>query len=143
MTHYPVFLDLRNRRVLVVGAGKVALRKTRGLLEAGALVTAVAPRWEPDFEILPVRLVRRPFRASDLGGATLVFAATDDRQTNQRVARLAREKGVLANIADSVEECDFIVPARVNRGDVQIAISTGGKSPRLAAETRKRLEEAL
>ena len=76
--------------MLVVGAGKVALRKTRGLVEAGARITVVAPEWEPEFEELPVRLVRRRFRASDLTGALLVFAATDDRLTNHRIAIAAK-----------------------------------------------------
>ena len=129
--------------MLVVGAGKVALRKTRGLVEAGARVTVVAPECEPEFEELPVRLVRRRFRASDLGGALLVFAATDDRLTNHRIAIAAKGRGLFANIADSVEECGFIVPARVNRGEVQIAISTGGESPRLTAELRRKLDEIL
>jgi siroheme synthase (precorrin-2 oxidase/ferrochelatase) len=141
--YYPIFLDLRDRPILVVGAGKVALRKTKGLVEAAAQVTVVAPECQPEFETLPVRLVRRRFRASDLDGAVLVFAATDDRRTNQRIGLLAKRRGVFANIADSREECDFLVPARLNRADVQIAISTGGRSPRAAAEWRRRLEEAL
>src|SRR5438067_2904964 len=139
MRHYPVFLDLKDRPVLVVGAGKVALRKTRGLLEAGARVTVVAPDLLPDFERLPVRLVRRPFRASDLGGAVLVFAATADRLTNHRIGIAAKGRGIFANIADSAAECDFVVPARVQRGDVHIAISTGGRSPRVSAELRRKL----
>ena len=143
LKHYPVFLDLKDRPVLVVGAGKVALRKTRGLLESGARITVVAPEWESEFEELPVRLVRRGFRASDMANALLVFAATDDRLTNHRIAIAAKGKGVFANIADSVEECGFLVPARVHRGDVHIAISTGGESPRLTAELRKKLEEIL
>jgi len=143
LKHYPVFLDLKDRPVLVVGGGKVALRKTRGLLEAGARVTVIAPDWESDFETLPVRLVPRRFRASDLGNAVLVFAATNDRLTNHRVGIAAKGKGVFANIADSAEECHFIVPARVQRGTVHIAISTGGENPRLSAELRKKLEEIL
>ena len=143
LKHYPVFLDLKDRPVLVVGAGKVALRKTRGLLEAGARITVVAPEWEAEFEELPLRLVRRGFRASDMANTLLVFAATDDRLTNHRIAIAAKGKGVFANIADSVEECGFLVPARVHRGDVHIAISTGGESPRLTAELRKKLEEIL
>ncbi len=143
LKHYPVFLDLKDRPVLMVGAGKVALRKTRGLLEAGARITVVAPDCEPEFEELPVRLVRRRFRASDLAGALLVFAATDDRLTNHRIAIAAKGRGQFANIADSAEECGFLVPARLHRGDVQIAISTGGESPRLTAELRKKLEEIL
>src|ERR1035438_6583048 len=75
LKHYPVFLDLKDRPVLVVGAGKVALRKTRGLVEAGARITVVAPECEPEFEDLPVRLGRRGFRASDMANALLVFAA--------------------------------------------------------------------
>jgi precorrin-2 dehydrogenase/sirohydrochlorin ferrochelatase len=143
LKHYPVFLDLKDRPVLVVGAGKVALRKTRGLLEAGARVTVIAPEWERDFEELPLRLVRRRFRATDLSGIFLVFAATDDRQTNHRIGIAAKGRGLFANIADSAEECGFIVPARVHRADVHIAISTGGESPRLSAELRRKLEEIL
>jgi precorrin-2 dehydrogenase / sirohydrochlorin ferrochelatase len=134
---------LKDRPVLVVGAGKVALRKTKGLIEAGARVTVVAPEWEQDFEELPVRLLQRRFRASDLAGCILVFAATDDRLTNHRIGVAAKGKGIFANIADSAEECGFIVPARVNRGNLQVAVSTGGESPRLSAELRKKLEDVL
>jgi len=143
MKYYPIFLDLKDRHVLVVGAGKVALRKTRGLLEAGARVTVVAREWEPEFEDLPVRRIARGFRASDLSGAILVFAATDDRLTNYRIGVAAKDRGIFANIADSAAECDFVVPARVQRGSVQIAVSTGGESPRLSAELRRKLEEVL
>jgi len=143
LRHYPIFLDLRDRPVLVVGAGKVALRKTRGLVEAGARVTVVAPEWEPGFASLPVQMVKRRFRTADLAGAWLVFAATDDRRTNRRISLAARAKGIFANIADSAEECDFIVPARVQRGNLQIAISTGGVDPRLAAELRRIVGHAL
>ena len=143
MKHYPIFLDLKDRPVLVVGAGRVALRKTRGLVEAGARVTVVAPEWDPEFEEMPVHLVRRRFRATDLAGAMLVFAATDDRMTNHRIGIAAKSEGVFANIADSAAECDFVVPARLQRGAVQVAVSTGGESPRMAAELRKKLEEVL
>ena len=127
--------------MLVAGAGKVALRKTRGLVEAGARVTVVAPRQEPEFAALPVRIVPRRFRLGDLKNARLVFAATDDRRTNRRIGIAARERGIFANIADSAEECGFLVPARWQQGNVQIAISTGGTNPRLAAGLRRQLEE--
>ena len=143
MRHYPVFLDLQDRLVLVVGAGRVALRKTKGLLDAGARVSVVAPESLPEFDHLPLRLVRRRFRPADLDGVLLVFAATDDRRVNHRIRLAAQSRGVLANIADSAADCDFIVPARVQRGDVQIAISTGGKSPRVSAELRRKLDEIL
>ena len=124
----------------MVGAGKVALRKTRGLLEAGAAVTVVAPRSEPEFTKLPVRMINRRFRPSDLNGSTLVFAATDDRVVNRKIGNTARRRGIWANVADSAEECDFIVPARLERGMVQIAIATGGRNPRVSAELRRKLE---
>ncbi len=143
LKHYPVFLDLKDRPVLVVGAGRVALRKTKGLVEAGARVTVVAPECEAEFAELPVRMVARRFRASDLSGVALVFAATNDRLTNHRIGVAARGKGLFANVADSAEECSFIVPARVQRGVVQLAISTGGENPRLSAEMRRKIEEAL
>jgi len=127
----------------MVGAGKVALRKTKGLLEAGARVTVIAPECEPEFEVLPVKLVRRRFRAADMAGCALIFAATDDRMTNHRIGIAAKGKGVLANIADNAAECGFIVPARVQKGSVQVAVSTGGESPKLAAELRRKLEEIL
>jgi len=143
LKHYPIFVDLKDRPVLVVGAGRIALRKTKGLLEAGARVTVVAPEWEAEFEALPVRLVQRRFRASDLAGAILVFAATDDRLTNHRIGIAAKGRGLFANIADSAEECGFLVPARVQRGNVQVAVSTGGENPRMSAELRKKLEDIL
>ena len=143
LRHYPIFLDLKDRPVLVVGAGKVALRKTRALLEAGARVTVVAPEWEPEFETLPVKLVARRFRANDLGDAVLAFAATDDRLANHRMAIAAKGRGVFANIADCAGECDFVVPARLHHKGIQIAVSTGGENPRLAAEIRRKLEEIL
>jgi precorrin-2 dehydrogenase / sirohydrochlorin ferrochelatase len=141
--HYPIFLNLKDRPVLVVGAGKVALRKTSGLLEAGANITVVAPQWDATFEDLPVRLLRRRFRVSDLAGAILVFAATDDRSVNRRVGKEANRRGVFANIVDSAEECDFVVPARIRKGKLQVAISTGGQDPRLSRQMRIKLEKNL
>ncbi len=143
LRYYPVFLDLKEQPVLVVGAGKVALRKSRSLLEAGARVTVVAPEWEEEFEEMPLRLIKRRFRASDLAGYVLVFAATDDRLTNHRIGIAAKGKGIFANIADSAEECGFLVPARLERDNVHVAISTGGENPRLSAELRRRLENLL
>jgi siroheme synthase-like protein len=143
LSHYPVFLNLKDRPVLVVGAGKIALRKTRGLLEAGARVCVVAPEWDPQFESLPVKLIPRRFRAADLANCVLVFAATDDRMVNHRIAIAAKGKGVLANVADSAEECDFLVPARLERRGMQIAVSSGGANPRLSAELRDKLERVL
>lgn len=143
MIYYPVFLDVRGKPVVVVGAGKVALRKTRGLLEAGARVTVVAPRCEPEFERLPVTLLRRAFKPTDLDGAFLAFTATDDREVNRAAARAARARGIPVNVADAREECDFLVPSRLRRGKLQVAVSTGGEDPRRAAAVRRRIEQLL
>lgn len=143
MVYYPVFLDLRGREVLVVGAGKVALRKVQGLVEAGAAVTVVSPAMLPEFEALPVRLIRRRFRRPDVKEQALVFAATDRREVNQVVGAVAVEKGIPVNVADAPEECRFLVPSRIRQGNVQIAISTSGRNPRLAVALRKRIEAAI
>jgi len=87
-----------------------------------------------------VRMRRGRFRARDLAGQALVFAATDDRMVNRRIGLAARRRGIFANIADRAAECDFVVPARVERGGVQVAIATGGRNPRVAAELKRKLE---
>jgi siroheme synthase-like protein len=143
LRYYPIFLELRGKPVLVVGAGQVGLRKTRGLLEAGALVTVVAPDVDPQFESLPVRIQQRAFDLADIGGHVLVFAATNRRDVNAGIAVEAKRRGIPANIADAPEDCDFIVPARMSLPDAQIAISTEGRDPRLAAALRRRLEACL
>lgn len=143
MYWYPIFLDLRGRNVLVAGAGKVALRKTKGLLEAGAVVTLIAPERDPAFDRLDVKYLRRKVRSSDVKDATLIFAATNDRAANQRLAAAALRRGIPANIADSPGECTFLVPARFTHGEIQVAVSTGGRDPRLAAKTRDLIKEAM
>lgn len=143
MRHYPIFLDLRGKAVVVVGAGKVGLRKAKGLLEAGARVSVVSPAWAAEFDALPVRLIRRAFRPSDLKDACLAYAATNCREVNRRVAHEAKRRGIPVNVADDLGECDFIVPARVLSGNLQVAVSTGGQSPRLAAELRRKIEAVL
>ena len=139
--YYPVFLDLRDRPVVVIGGGRVAARKAAGLVEAGARVRVIAPQVGRGVRAQAVE--RRRYRKGDLRGAALVFAATDDRAVNQAVGEEARRRRIPVNVADRAEECTFLVPARVKRGEIQIAISTSGRSPRLARELRRRLEKLL
>jgi len=141
--YYPIFLDLTEQPVLVVGAGKVALRKTTALIEAGARVTVVAPEALPEFSTLSLRLLKRAFRPSDLKGKALAFAASNVREVNHRVAIEAKRRRIVVNVADSLLECSFLVPARVRQGGLQLAISTSGRSPRLAAKLRGQLETLL
>jgi len=138
---YPLELRLQGRRCVVVGGGQVAARKVRALVRAGADVRVVAPQIAPS--ILSIRQVRcrtQRYRAAVLRGATLVFACTDDPAVNRRVARDARAIGAWVNVADDPENCDFLVPATLERGHFRISISTGGASPQLAATIRRRLE---
>lgn len=141
---YPLFLDIEGKLAVVVGGGNVAFRKAAGAAAAGARVRVIAPRFLREFEAFEgVERIQREFEEADLTGAALVFAATDSREVNRRVGEAARALGIPANIADAPEECAFIVPARIHRQGVQIAISTGGEDPKRAAETRKKLEEFL
>jgi siroheme synthase-like protein len=143
MIWYPIFLDLRGRRALVAGAGKVALRKATGLVEAGAAVTVISPELDPGFDKLNVKYLARKARASDVKGFALVFAATNDRETNRRIAEAALKLGIPANIADSKNECTFLLPARIIKPDIQIAVSTAGRDPRVAVKIRNAIEKAL
>ena len=136
-------MDVRGKRVLMCGAGPVALRKTKGLLEAGAEVIVLAPDGDPEFLDLPVKWVKRKFRVSDVKGFTLIFAATSDRHVNQAISTAAAKEGIPVNVADKPGDCAFLVPARVRRGSLQVAISTSGENPKLAVEIRQRIEQML
>ena len=142
---FPIFLKLEGRRCLVVGAGTVAEGKIRGLLDAGATVQVIAPkavfqirRW--DFEG-KLSWKPREFDPRDLDGASIVIAATNSHEVNARIFQEAKRRNVLCNAVDDPENCDFYYPAVVKRGDLQIAVSTNGRSPALAQRLRKELEE--
>lgn len=141
---YPVVLRLRDRRVLVVGGGEVGARRASGLVEAGAQVVVVSPRFAPAFARLvdtaALTLIERRYVVEDLAGMALVVAATDDREVNAQVSADARRAGVLVSVVDDPRESDFIVPAVVRRGDLLLAISTGGRSPALAGRLRRELD---
>jgi precorrin-2 dehydrogenase/sirohydrochlorin ferrochelatase len=139
---YPVSLILEETSCLVVGGGTVALRKIESLLAAGARVTVVSPKMSPDVEALEkVELLQREFQPEDLLGKFLVISATDDRSVNEAVARAAKERGILVNVVDVPELCNFFVNSLVHRGDLAISVSTGGASPALAKRIRQELEE--
>jgi uroporphyrin-III C-methyltransferase / precorrin-2 dehydrogenase / sirohydrochlorin ferrochelatase len=141
---YPVTLALRGRPVLVVGGGEVALRKIEGLLAEGARLTVIAPAAVPGVEELArrgaVELRLRRHRPGDVAGFALVFAATDDRAANVRVSEEARDAGIWVNVADDPELCTFHLPARVQRGALQLAIASGGGAPFVSRRLRQVLE---
>ncbi len=140
---YPVFLDLQAVRVLVVGGGRVALRKVDGLLGAGAAVTVVAPERDPEFDRLGVEILPRRYRTGDVGGFRLVITATDDPEVNAAVAADASAAGIWVNSADDPQNCSFILPAITRQGDVVVAVSTGGSSPALASHLRREIADTV
>lgn len=145
MRYYPVSLDIKNRKCLVVGGGGVATRKVATLLDCGAMVTVVSPDVSGKLLALAnnnlIVLKKRPYREADLDGVFLVIGTTDDEELNHQISIDAEKLNMLCNIADRPKVCNFILPAIVNRGDLTISISTSGKSPALAKRLRIELEE--
>ncbi|GAB6932937.1 precorrin-2 dehydrogenase/sirohydrochlorin ferrochelatase family protein [Calditerricola satsumensis] len=141
---YPVFLNLQGRPCLVVGGGAVAERKVHGLLAAEARVTVVSPAATDALRTLAergaIRWLARPFEPDDVSGMALVVAATNRPEVNARVSEAAQRHGVWVNVVDQPERCTFFVPSVVRRGDLVLAVSTGGASPSLARRIRRELE---
>jgi uroporphyrin-III C-methyltransferase/precorrin-2 dehydrogenase/sirohydrochlorin ferrochelatase len=144
VNYFPVFFDLAGQKVLVVGAGAVALRKVALLERCGASITVVAPHVHPDIEQRAaagkIELFPREFLPSDLDGARLVIVATARRAINRWIAKLSDSRDIPVNVVDDREASRFIVPAIVDRDPVLVAVSTGGTSPVLARRLRERLE---
>ena len=144
MRYYPVNLDIRNRKCLVVGGGSVGTRKAMTLLDCGAKVTVVSTDAAEQLLKLAdhgsIILKKRPYQTSDLDGKFLVIGATNNEDSNLQIHADAELLGILCNIADRPEACNFILPSIVNRGDLVISISTSGKSPAFAKKLRKDLE---
>lgn len=142
---FPIFLKLKGRRVLVVGAGKEGESKIAGLLDTGALIRVIAlqateavRQWARSGLI---EFEERGFITNDLGDIFMVVVATSSPIVNELTFSEAQRRGVLCNVVDIPDLCDFYYPAVVKRGDLQIAISTSGQSPSLAQRLRQRLEK--
>ncbi len=149
---YPIFLKLHQLHMLVVGAGEVGYEKMSFILKSSpdARITMVAPDISADVrELLAskdghrVDIIQRPFEASDVDGKDLVIAATNIRALNHEVQRIAKEKKVLVNVADTPDLCDFYLGSIVTRGPLKVGISTNGQSPTFAKRFRQFLEEAI
>jgi siroheme synthase-like protein len=139
---YPVALDIEGRRCLVVGGGPVAARKTKGLLDAGAVVTVVAPAISADMAgLAPLTIERRPYARGEAAAYRLVITATGLPEVDGAVFEDAESSGVWVNSADDPERCSFILPSVHRDGLVTLAVSTGGSSPALASWLRRRLAE--
>ncbi|HUK41762.1 MAG TPA: bifunctional precorrin-2 dehydrogenase/sirohydrochlorin ferrochelatase [Candidatus Acidoferrales bacterium] len=144
MGYYSVALDMTGRLTVVIGGGIVAERKVEGLLEAGAAVTVISPcltgqlaRWVKEARISHVA---RNYAAGDLAGYELAFVATSDPRVNGAIFHEGRKRGLWVNTADDPAHCDFILPSVLRRGELTIAVSTGGGSPALSKAIREELE---
>jgi precorrin-2 dehydrogenase/sirohydrochlorin ferrochelatase len=145
--YYPLFIDLREKEVIVVGGGDVAERKVKGLLDTQAIIKVISPevtdrleRWATEGLI---DHVARAFAPGDLDSAWLVIAATDDPAVQEAVYREASAHRNFCNVVDQPDLCSFIVPSTVRRGDLCLAISTGGKCPALARHLRREIEKEV
>ncbi len=144
---YPIFLDLQERPVLVVGGGPLAAQKVRGLRAAGAAVTVAAARLDAELAALrgagEIAHLERDYREGDMAGFALVMAAAGGAAANARLAAEARARGILLNAADDPANCDFILPAVLREGLLTLAVSTGGGSPAIARRVREELGDYL
>ncbi|MBD5106392.1 MAG: bifunctional precorrin-2 dehydrogenase/sirohydrochlorin ferrochelatase [Lachnospiraceae bacterium] len=150
MAYFPIYVNLEQKRILIVGGGRVALRKVKVLLEYGPKILVVAPeieeelcRMEESGKQSQLKLERRKFQKEDLKTADMIIAATDSSAENSRIYKLCKQEGKLVNVVDVPAECDFIFPAIVKKKDLVVSVSTGGKSPLFAAKVKKELESRI
>jgi precorrin-2 dehydrogenase / sirohydrochlorin ferrochelatase len=144
MNYYPIYLDITSRRCIVVGGGDVAERKVRRLIECGAHVVIIGKAVTPELEVMiregRIDQIHDDYDEVYIHDAFLVIGATDRDEVNARISADARKRGIMINIVDDPDRCDFILPSLFQQGDLSIAISTGGKSPALAKKIREDME---
>lgn len=145
--YYPVFLDISDKHCVVIGGGRVAARKAKGLLECGARVTVVGPTIGKGLVKLAatenLELIQRDYRSDDLENAMAVVAATDNRELNRQISVDANQRNILVNVVDDPELCSFIVPARLKKGALTLAISTEGVAPLAARRLKEEAKQLL
>ncbi|SRR5581483_6190054 len=145
--YYPIYLDIEGRSVVIIGGGNVCARKAETMMKYGARVTVVAPEMTDEIEAWEregcLATKRKHYEASDLEGANIVIASTDDQRVNEQIAADCRERRIPVNVVDVTPLCEFIVPAIIEKGSIQIAVSTGGKSPALARTLKEDLQRAI
>ena len=147
ISHYPIFLDLKNRPVTVIGGGRVAERKVGTLLKAGAEITVISPDFTPMLircgEDHEIKRIQRVYREGDLQNAELVFSATNQPKVNIAVAAEAKSRKIWINVADRSATCDFLVPAIFVDEGFTIAVGSGGLSPSMSVKIRNRIKAFL
>jgi len=141
--YYPIYLDIEDRNVVIIGGGNVCARKAETMMKYGGRVTVVSPDFTDEIEKWAaegcLRLRRKRYDATDVEEAHIVIASTDDQQVNEQIAADCRKRRIPVNVVDVTPLCEFIVPAIIDKGSIQIAISTGGSSPAIARTLREDL----
>jgi len=147
MPYFPMFVNLEDKKVVVVGGGKIALRKVEKLLEFNARIHLIAPKVCEEICKLAnegkLKIYKRPFSPRDLKDAFMVVSATNSSKVNERIARLAKKKNIPCNVVDNPSLCTFVFPAVITRGDISIGISTSGKAPSLSKTLKHIIENAI
>lgn len=143
MAYFPFFADIENMNILVVGGGTVALRKVQKLLPFSPAITVAAPQIDGEIAALGVKLIHSEFKAEMLNGAQAVIAATDSKDVNRRISQLCRERSIPVNAVDDKEQCSFIFPALVKKGELTVGISTAGASPAAAIWLKEQINALL
>ena len=145
--YYPIYIDIEDRGVVIIGGGNVCARKAETMMKYGARVTIVSPTFTDEIEQWArdgqLAIKRKQYEEGDLEGANLVIASTDDQSVNEQVAADCRRRRIPVNVVDVTPLCEFIVPAIIEKGSVQIAVSTGGKSPALARTLKEDLQRMI
>lgn len=143
--YYPIFLNIKGKRCVVIGGGEVALRKVKMLLECEADITVISPEFHQEISRLSkekeIHLIQREYKAGDVKDAMIAIVCTDMKKVNRKVVDEAKKAGVLVNVADNPESSDFITPSFFRRGNLTVAVSTAGVSPALARKIRTKLEK--
>lgn len=144
MRYYPVFLDVAGKHCVIAGGGKIAERKISALLKSGARITVISPKLTNTVSRLKesnkIKHIARDYRKGDLKGAFIAIAATDSAEINEKISRDADALGIPVNVVDRPRLCSFIVPSVIERGGLEIAVSTSGISPALSRSIRLELE---
>ena len=146
MSYFPIYIDLKDKKCIVVGGGRIALRKIEILHQFGAKITAIAPYICDAIYMLetnPITLVKRDFHDSDIVDVELVVAATDDIKLNSHISVICKKSNLLVNVVDVKDECTFIFPAIYKKRELVISVSTGGSSPAMAHKIRKNIESVI
>ncbi|WP_026882131.1 precorrin-2 dehydrogenase/sirohydrochlorin ferrochelatase family protein [Clostridium akagii] len=143
--YYPIMLDIKEKKCVVIGGGNIAYRKVLSLLECMAEVTVISHEVIPELKQLvddgKVKYLKHEYNFKYISDCYLVYAATNNSDVNQAVYSQCSQKNILVNVVDKPEICNFIVPSKIKKGDLTIAISTNGKSPMLARKIRQDLEK--